>query len=206
MDCLSDAERVKDKETEKLESLLEGDIDVSRHMVNSEAEFFAQISQLEQLVKDELTILHISAHGVTNSRDPFYRSPGIAISNDGSQIEWQSLREPLTSLNQKTGGNLVLNLMACRGSNAFKIGSIQKVDAFRVVIGPHKDVLVRRIIPITECFYGHLSRAQWEFLATKTAMIAIDTLEGECYFNAVSATTLARWWNAKAIQVRIDRA
>jgi hypothetical protein len=96
-------------------------------------------------------ILHFTAHG---------NETGIGLKATNEFISWQELCDPLKSLNQEMGGNLVLNMLACKGIYGASIQALEDPnDPFFGIIGPLKNIAVSQSKRVAKMFYEEMKNA-----------------------------------------------
>jgi hypothetical protein len=96
-------------------------------------------------------ILHFTAHG---------NKDGIGLKATSEFIRWDELRDPLKSLNHAMGGNLVLNMLACKGIYGASIQALEDPnDPFFGIIGPLKDIAVSQAKRVAKLFYQKMRDA-----------------------------------------------
>ena len=133
LDLLSESERSKHGISENLQQFLKSK-KVGSRVVNcdSKQEVLQALERASANVDQVCNAIQITAHG---------NMEGIG-NNDGMElITWEELREPLTKINKSCNGELVLNLVACKGIAGFQIAPlIGLCEPFYAIIGATKNL------------------------------------------------------------------
>jgi hypothetical protein len=148
IDLLTDAERLGDRITETLCNLLKAvGIGYTRVNCDTREEVFDALKSAVERAKDKSFMIHFTAHG----------NESMIGNNSGLGVSWQDLRGPLKLINEALNGDLVVNLLACKGFAGINIDDVLDPEAaFYAFIGPTRSLNGQEMRDVTTQFYTEL--------------------------------------------------
>ncbi|MCG8599285.1 MAG: hypothetical protein MI807_04000 [Verrucomicrobiales bacterium] len=149
IDLLSNDERSQHKiSTDLREFLGKNGIEQLQMNCSTNAHVDEALALALSRAKDKRFMIHFTAHGCET---------GIG-NNDGiSLVPWDTLKKPLTEINEALSGDLVINMIACKGLNALKIDDlVDPAHPYYALIGPTRDLSFEEAYRITQSFYKKL--------------------------------------------------
>lgn len=141
---------------------IEGYLAVNRRTL---ASALVRIVKRPQIPRARHTIIHLSTHGNPH---------GIELTS-GELVDWAQLGEAFRSINEATGGTLLLCLSACHGLRALKMVSSRHELPFGTLVGPTAEVLWTDSLVAFLSFY-HL--VIFKNAPPETAVLAMNTAAG----------------------------
>jgi hypothetical protein len=150
--------------------------------------------------QDIIPLLHIECHG---------NEDGLELA-DGSFVDWEELKTPITQLNIATRLNLMIVVAACTGAALLKITSPSDRAPFWALIGPTKEVTAAELEKAYRALYLTL-------LSSKSSSKAIEAMDAATDHGSFLRTTsqglFEKVWagykkehcSSEAIEARIKR-
>jgi len=168
IDLLSEAERRKFQISEDLRSDLAA-LGIPQFHLScyNKDHVFQALNWSADRLRTANFVLHFTAHG---------NKDGIGLKATNEFIPWQELRGSLQNLNKKMEGNLIVNMMACKGISGVSIQSFEDpAEPFFGIIGPVKDIDIFRAKAIGKTFYEKMLNG----IQIPTIVLGINNAEGE---------------------------
>ncbi len=150
LDLLSEQERKDHRISEDLvDALMAEGYGTRRTYCDSKSEVLAALEDAFLRTNERSFMIHFTAHGCT---------AGIGNNSGMELIQWQELRGPLTKINTAMNGDLIVNMIACKGIHGLKIDNlIDPESAYYALIGPMRDLTFKEARCVTQKFYGKLA-------------------------------------------------
>ena len=148
IDLLTDEERASDRITETLCDLLKANaIGYTRENCETRQDVFSALESAALRAKYKSFMIHFTAHG----------NESMVGNNSGLRVSWQELRSPLKLINDALNGDLVVNLLACKGFAGINIDDVLDPEAaFYALIGPTRTLNGQEMRAVTTQFYSEL--------------------------------------------------
>jgi hypothetical protein len=163
IDLLHPDERTAFRISETVECVLRAnDIKVRTFLCSSKNDVFESLKTALNEAHDRSFMLHFTAHG---------SSDGICNQHTIGTITWDELREPLTKINSALNGDLVVNMIACKGINGVKMDAIlTREPPFFGLIGPTQNIQLETARDVCRQFYNKIVN-NGEIIAAVTELI-----------------------------------
>lgn len=164
--------------TLKWKSIIRNDVPTEYYEVSSKEEFFRQIDSINKaLSPGDILTLQLETHGCEK---------GVAFSNDDI-LNWKDFHDTIRTLNETTGGLLVVCMAMCVGGATISTIDPEKRAPYRAIVAPFKEVPAGTIEEGFAEFYSEynnimdLPKAMQRIQAT-----SIDP-DGKPYFHVLTA-------------------
>jgi len=152
IDLLPESERIRWRITEDLEKDLTS-LRFPQYTIScaSKKDVFDAFEWCVKHVKEKNFILQFTAHG---------NQSGIGLKATSEFIAWKELRPGLTQLNSAMSGNLILNMVACKGIYGTDIQLLEDpADPFFGIVGPLHNIEVAQAKRVSTAFYKEMVTA-----------------------------------------------
>jgi hypothetical protein len=153
IDLLPEEERRKYCVSEGLKSHL-ADLGIPQFQLScsNKAGLFQALEWCANRIPTANFVLQFTAHG---DKD------GIWLNATNEFVPWQEFRNSLRDLNQKMKGNLVVNMLACKGIFGASIQNLDNPsDPFFGIIGPLEDIEFDQAKRVAKMFYEEMRNAK----------------------------------------------
>jgi hypothetical protein len=149
IDILSNDERKKYKiSSDLLDLLARNGVEQLQMNCSIKRHVFEALQLALSRTNTKSFVIHFIAHG---------NKDGIGNNENIELIKWQELKEPLLKINKSLNGELVVNMIACKGISALKIDDfVHETTPYYALIGPKIDLPYDQAHDITQKFYRKL--------------------------------------------------